>query len=96
MIKNIFAIGFVISLTGCVVNPYYDSYYSERVDVQYTPSGSTLIYRETINRPQVIYVQPHHYHRDGYNRYYRQLHPKQPYNNRYDRGHHQNRDHWRR
>lgn len=78
MIKNIVAICIVISLTGCVVNPYYNSYHAERVDVQYVPSGSTLIYRETINR------------------YYRPLPPKQPYNNRYDRGHHQNRDHWRR
>lgn len=77
--KILLLIPILAGLTGCVASPYYEDSY-QRTDIQYVPSGSTMIYTETIRRPEVIYVQPRPYYRPYYNQ-------PRPYYGRPDYGH---------
>lgn len=73
--KFLFGIPLLFTLSGCIADPYYDDSYSytETTRTQYIPSGSSMIYTETVVRPQ-IYYQPaplYVYPRPVYRPYYR-------------------------
>ena len=85
--KLLFGIPLLFTLSGCIADPYYnDSYsYTETTRTQYIPSGSSMIYTETVVRPQ-IYYQPspvYVYPRPVYRPYYPDRRPD--YRPHYDR-----------
>jgi len=93
--KNLLVLPFLAMLGGCVVNPYSDTVYSETVDYQYVPAGSSMIYTETVTRPQVIYTESYPVYVNP-RPYYRPAPPRPYWNNHYNdrpRGHYNGRPH---
>lgn len=91
--KKLLLLPIIAFVGGCVADPYYDEIYTEQTNYQYIPSGSSMIYTETIVRPQIytnpypVYVQPRPYYRPAPVIYY----PPRPYwNSGFN-----NRDHYR-
>jgi hypothetical protein len=86
--KFLFGIPLLFTLSGCIADPYYDDSYSYTETTtrsQYIPSGSSMIYTETVVRPQ-IYYQPapvYVYPRPVYRPYYNDRGPH--YRPHYDR-----------
>lgn len=85
--KLLFGIPLLFTLSGCIADPYYnDSYsYTETTRTQYIPSGSSMIYTETVVRPQIYYKPSpvYVYPRPVYRPYYPDRRPD--YRPHYDR-----------
>lgn len=77
--KLLYSIPLLFTLSGCIADPYYDDSYSytETTRTQYIPSGSSMIYTETVVQP-AIYYQPapvYVYPRPAYRPVYRPYYP---------------------
>lgn len=90
--KFLFGIPLLFTLSGCIADPYYDDSYSyteTTTRTQYIPSGSSMIYTETVVRPQIyyqpapVYVYPKPVYRPVYRPYYPDRRPD--YRPNYDR-----------
>lgn len=77
--KILLGIPLLFTLSGCIADPYYDDSYSytqTTTRTQYVPSGSSMIYTETVVQPAIyyqpapVYVAPRPIYRPVYRPYY--------------------------
>lgn len=100
--KLLYSIPLLFTLSGCIADPYYDDSYSytETTRTQYIPSGSSMIYTETVVQPAIyyqpapVYVYPRPAYRPVYRPYYPdRRHDYRPHYNKPDHDYRPNRPH---